>query len=123
MIMNRKEFFLLLISVICGASGQVFLKTGALKLNELSHLQLWSKILTIITIPELIIGLFFYGSAAITYILLLSTVDLGVAAPAASLVYIFSIILGALFFRESITLARLCGVFFIFLGVTIIASA
>lgn len=120
--MNRNEFFLLLISVISGASGQLFLKSGALKLNDLSHLQFWSKILAMITIPELIIGLFFYGSAAITYILLLSTVELGVAAPTASLIYVFSIILGALFFRESITFTRLCGVFFIFLGVTIIAS-
>ncbi|NEO47140.1 MAG: EamA-like transporter family protein [Moorea sp. SIO4A3] len=120
--MNRNEFFLLLISVLCGASGQLFLKTGALKLNEISHLQPWSKILAILTIPELIIGLFFYGSAAITYILLLSTVDLGVAAPTASLVYVFSIIIGALFFREAITITRLFGVLFIFIGVTIIAS-
>lgn len=120
--MNRNEFFLLLISVACGASGQLFLKSGALKLNNLSHLQLWSKVLAMITIPELIIGLLFYGSAAITYILILSTVDLGIAAPSASLVYVLSIIIGAFFFRESITFTRLCGVFFIFLGVTIIAS-
>lgn len=118
--MTPQEFGLLLMSVIASVAGQFFLKAGALKLGKVDIGNVVSHIFRMITTTELVIGLFCYGLGAIAYILLLTRVNLSVAGPSVSLVYVFSILLGYFIFKETIPLTRLFGLSFIVAGVILV---
>ena len=107
-------------SVLASVGGQLFLKLGAIKLGRVNIDNAFSHIISIVTIPELIGGLAFYALGALTYILLLTRVNLSIAAPSASLIYLFSVILGYFVFKEPIPLSRLFGLSFIMLGVILV---
>jgi drug/metabolite transporter (DMT)-like permease len=116
------ELSLLLISILAGVFGQFFLKLGAAKLGKVEMDNAINHILSIVTTPELLIGLTCYAMGAIVYILLLTRVNLSVAAPAISLSYIFSVLLGHFWFRESITFPQIVGLAAISLGVILVVS-
>lgn len=118
--MNLPEIGLLVISVLASAFGQLFLKLGAMKLGKVHGGNVISHILNIILTPELLAGLAFYGVGAIAYILILTRVNISVAAPAASLIYIFAVLMGYFFFNETITLPRAVGLGFIACGVVLV---
>ncbi|MFM7363432.1 MAG: EamA family transporter [Cuspidothrix sp.] len=118
--MSISEFSLLLMSVIVSVAGQFFLKMGALKLGKVDAGNAVNLILNMITIPELLLGLTCYGIGAIAYILLLTRINLSVAAPAVSVGYIFSVLLGYFVLKESISLTRACGLGFIVMGVILV---
>jgi drug/metabolite transporter (DMT)-like permease len=115
-----QEFVLLLMSVLASVAGQFFLKAGALKLGRVNVANTINHILSIVTIPELLLGLTCYALGALAYILLLTRVNLSVAGPSISLVYVFSVLLGYFIFREAIPLVRLAGLSFIVLGVILV---
>jgi multidrug transporter EmrE-like cation transporter len=116
------EFGLFLLSIVAGVSGQYFLKLGAIKLGKLTANNFFSHVLGIVTTPELIFGLAIYGIAAVLYILLLTRVKLSVLAPAIALQYVFSVLMGYFFFRESIPMVRLFGMGFIICGVVMLLA-
>ncbi|BAZ81673.1 EamA family transporter [Sphaerospermopsis kisseleviana CS-549] len=118
--MSPQEFTLLLFSVLISVAGQFFLKTGAMKLGKVHAGNIINLILNMITIPELLLGLTCYGIGAIAYILLLTRVNLSVAAPAVSVGYIFSVLLGFFILREPISVMRLVGLGFIVTGVILV---
>ncbi|RUR83318.1 EamA family transporter [Chlorogloeopsis fritschii PCC 9212] len=118
--MTPQEFVLLLMSVLASVAGQFFLKAGALKLGRVNIANTINHILSIVTIPELLLGLTCYALGALAYILLLTRVNLSVAGPSISLVYVFSVLLGYFIFREAIPLVRLAGLSFIVLGVILV---
>jgi drug/metabolite transporter (DMT)-like permease len=117
---SPQEFSLLLFSVLISVAGQFFLKTGAMKLGKVHAGNIINLILNMITIPELLLGLTCYGIGAIAYILLLTRVNLSVAAPAVSVGYIFSVLLGYFILKEPIPLIRLVGLGFIVTGVILV---
>ena len=119
--MNSSEFFLLLMAVLLSVAGQIFLKFGALQLGAVNASNLVAQIFKIATTYELIIGLMFYGFGAIAYILVLTRVPLSTAGPAASMIYIFTVVSGNLFFNETITAAKILGLLIIIIGVLIIS--
>ncbi len=118
--MSWQEFSLLLLSVSASVTGQLFLKIGAGKLGRVDATNALKQILGIITTPELLMGLACYGVGAVVYILLLTRVNLSVAGPSASLVYVFSVLLGYFVFKESIPLMRLAGLSLIVCGVILV---
>ncbi|MEL6458476.1 MAG: EamA family transporter [Cyanobacteria bacterium J06621_15] len=118
--MSWQEFCLLLLSVSASVTGQLFLKIGAGKLGRVDATNALQQILGIITTSELILGLACYGVGAVVYILLLTRVNLSVAGPSASLVYVFSVLLGYFIFKESIPLMRLAGLSLIVCGVILV---
>lgn len=111
-----------MVSVIASSFGQLFLKLGALQLGEVTGANALDQILSIATTPALLAGLTSYGLGAITYILLLTRVDLSIAAPSASLIYFASVIIGVVVFKEHISLGRLVGLGLIMSGVVLVAS-
>jgi len=115
-----QEFTLLLMSILTSVAGQFLLKAGALKLGKVNPENAASHVLRIATTPELLLGLACYGLGAIAYILLLTRVKLSVAGPAIALVYVFSVLIGCLIFREPIPLHRLVGLAFIVSGVLLV---
>ena len=118
--MSIPELSLLLISVLISVAGQFFLKMGAIKLGKVDPSNAVSHILNMITIPELLLGLTCYGIGAVAYILLLTRVNLTVAAPAVSVGYIFSVLLGYFVLKEPISLIRVFGLGFIVTGVILV---
>ena len=120
--MNLQEFGLLLLAVLISSCGQLFLKLGATQLGEVTSDNAISHVLSIATTPSLVAGLLTYGMGAIFYILLLTRVNLSVAAPSVSLIYVASVLIGYFYFKEAITPARLFGMSFIVLGVVLVAS-
>ncbi len=118
--MSWQEFCLLLLSVSASVTGQLFLKIGAGKLGRVDATNALQQIFGIITTPELLMGLACYGVGALVYILLLTRVNLSVAGPSASLVYVFSVLLGYFVFKESIPLMRLAGLSLIVCGVILV---
>jgi drug/metabolite transporter (DMT)-like permease len=116
------EFSLLLISVLAGVCGQFFLKLGAVKLGKVEVDNVLNHIFSIVTTPELLVGLTCYAIGAIVYILLLTRVNLSIAAPAISLSYICSVLIGHFWFRESISLGQIVGLAAISIGVVLVVS-
>ena len=118
--MKLIEFGYLFLSILFSVAGQIFLKLGATKLAKISATNIIDRIREIFLTPELIMGLGFYGFGAIAYILLLTKVDLSMAAPAVSLVYVFSVLLGYFLFKETIPVSRGIGLGFIVFGVVLV---
>ncbi|NEQ98922.1 MAG: EamA family transporter [Cyanothece sp. SIO2G6] len=119
--MSFQEFCLLFAAVLASGAGQFFLKAGALKLGKVTADNAIAHIISMMTVPELIIGLACYGIGAILYILVLTRVKLSVAAPSASMMYIFSVAIGYFAFQEALTFNRLAGIGFVVCGVILIA--
>ncbi len=118
--MSFQEFCLLLVSVLTSAMGQLFLKMGATKLGKVDAGNAVSHIFNIILTPELLLGLSCYGLGAIAYILLLTRVSLSVAGPSASIIYVFSVLIGYFVFKETIPIHRAFGLGFIVCGVLLV---
>jgi drug/metabolite transporter (DMT)-like permease len=118
---SLREFGLFLIAILIGVGGQFCLKLGALKLGKVSAGNVINHVLSIMTTPELLVGLLLYGLSAIFYILLLTRVNLSIVGPAVSLGYIFSVLMGYFFFREVVTTRLLFGLGFIACGVVLVA--
>lgn len=120
--MTLQEFGLLLISILASVVGQFLLKTGALKLGEVSAANFFSHLLAMTTIPELMTGLIAYAIGAIAYILLLTRVSLSIAGPAIALSYVFSVLIGYFIFREAVPFQRVVGVALIICGVVLVVG-
>ncbi|MEC4881919.1 MAG: EamA family transporter [Scytonema sp. PMC 1070.18] len=118
--MTLPELSLLLMSVLASVAGQFFLKLGATKLGRVSVDNAVSHILSLMTIPELLVGLTSYALGALAYILLLTRVNLSIAGPSISLVYVFSVLLGYFIFKEAIPVTRLVGLSLIICGVILV---
>lgn len=118
--MTLPEFGLFLIAILTSTTGQFLLKVGALQLGKVNAANWFGHILSLLTIPQLLIGLCFYALGAVAYILLLTRVNLSVAGPAASMSYIFSVLMGYFIFRETIPLSRAIGLGLIVFGVLLV---
>ncbi len=118
--MKSVEILFLLITVFTGSIGQFFLKNGARQLGSVSTNNFMTQVLGIATNFNLVVGLTFYAGAAILYILMLTRVPLSVLAPAVSLQYVFSILMGKYFFGEIISFNRFVGLGMIVAGVILV---
>jgi drug/metabolite transporter (DMT)-like permease len=115
-----QEFFLLLIAILASVGGQFFLKSGALKLAKDGGESVMAHILSIITVPDLIVGLICYAIGAIAYILVLRSVNLSIVGPSIAASYVFSVLLGHFVFQEAIPVERVVGLGFIVCGVVLV---
>jgi multidrug transporter EmrE-like cation transporter len=114
------EFLLFLAAVLVSSGGQAFLKLGALKLGPVEAGNAVEKVLNILRTPELLFGLVLYGISAVLFILVLTRVKLSVAAPAVSITYIISVLIGYFFFKEPISGRHLIGFALIICGVILV---
>lgn len=119
--MTFQESLLLLAAIAASVLGQFWLKAGAVKLGQVTAENWLNHLLSLIFVPELLAGLAAYGLGAIAYILLLTRVKLSIAAPSVSLIYVFTVLIGASFFGEPLPLPRLLGVGLIMVGVVLVA--
>lgn len=116
------KLLLIIVSVLLGSIGQVILKIGANKLGTLAlHPQTFiTDIFRMIRVPEIIIGLIFFGSSFVLWVKVLTKSDLSYAYPMVSLGYINVVILSYFLFKEPFTATKIAGIALIIFGVIIL---
>jgi drug/metabolite transporter (DMT)-like permease len=115
---------LILFSVLLAAGAQLTLKhgmnqvadsSGALKLSA-------SSIKDVVTTPAVWGGLFLFGLSAMVWLAVLSRTSLSFAYPFASLTYVLILLADKFVLNETIPGLRWAGVFFIMVGIVLIAQ-
>ena len=101
------------ISVLAGIAGQILLKVGS------DAPDFWAQLLR----PSTIIGLAFYGAAALLYIIALRKIPMSVAFPSVSLSYAIIAVLGHFLFGEPFGIKQVAGIVLIMGGVALINQA
>lgn len=100
--MKMWVYVVAVIGMAClGAFGQVFFKIGSGLINP-NHLKTFFN-------WGIIIGLFFYGIATFGYILALRKMELTMAYPLISFSYLFVLVLGAIFLKETLSYYNIFG--------------
>ena len=102
---NKKGIVLMIISSLLACTGQLFFKLAVSG-------GIWF----------ILFGFAFYGLGALCMLVAYRFGKLSVLQPVLSMNYIFSLILGALVLRETISLFKAMGVFIVICGVVMIAA-
>lgn len=113
-----KEIYIILLSVLLGAIGQIAFKYGATHLAETGSLM--DKV---IAAWPIIGGLLLYGVSTLLWIFALRTVELSYAYPMISLGYVLVFIASYFLFHESIGPQRLGGLVLILSGIILVAKS
>lgn len=116
-----KPIYLIFLSVISGAVGQLLMKKAMKSVGLINAIN-FRLILRIMLNPLIIAGLFLYAIALFLWLIVLSKLELSYAAPLYSISYIFIAILSFIFLKESVTILRILGILIICLGVFVITK-
>lgn len=113
---------LLFLSVFFGAVGQLLLKIGATQLYPLTLTlpQLSGTLSRTFSNPWVLAGTFMYAASMITWLKVLSTMELSLAYPMVSLGYVLVMVLSVLFLGEHLTFYKIAGVAAVITGVLLI---
>ena len=114
--MDWKGLLMLAGTVACTATGQVLMKKGVTLAGTLT---LGSAIST----PQILLRGMCYILGFIIWLNVLQVMDLSIAYPASSFVYVLVILLSAVFLGEPITLLKIVGMACICTGVIFIGFA
>ncbi|GDX55749.1 hypothetical protein LBMAG29_10590 [Methylophilaceae bacterium] len=122
---NAEIFFLFLLFILCDTATQIFLKKGATNLGEIpldqiSHVLIY--VLNILTNINIMTGVFFVIIAFLSWLAILSKVDLSKAQLMNSLVYVTVPLASIFFLGETIHMTQMFGILLISIG-ALIASA
>ncbi|PAF46405.1 hypothetical protein BKH41_09245 [Helicobacter sp. 12S02232-10] len=112
---------LILFSVALNAFAQLFIKKGMTTLGEL-HLSL-ELILKSLANIYLWGGLFCYGISVLTWMIVLSKVNVSIAYPFLSLGFILTAILAYFIFGEPLDFNKIIGIIFICVGLVFLSVA
>ena len=123
--MSGTEFTLILVGVLLGAAGQLFLKAGTNRVGvfAFSAGNIVSAGLRLAFDPRVVAGVGCYVAGVMVWILALSRVEVSIAYPMVSIGYIFNALAARLLFGEAVSSARLVGIGIIMLGVCIVAAS
>lgn len=115
---------LLLFGVLLNASAQLFLKFGMDRIGEFSFTlaNIWPIGWKVATNYFVILGLMCYVISVVVWLMVLSRVPVGLAYPMVSIGYIVTAIAGYFLLGETLTAARIAGIFVIILGVYLVAK-
>jgi drug/metabolite transporter (DMT)-like permease len=112
--MDWKILLLTALAAFIGSIGQLEFKQGA------NNLQ-WD-IKMLLTNYHLIAGLVVYALSTVLYVYALNKENLSILYPIIATSYIWTLIFSKIFLKEPVGLTSWAGVFFILLGVTLIAT-
>jgi multidrug transporter EmrE-like cation transporter len=117
------QLITLFLAIITAASGNLVLKFGMLRFGKLTleKTAIISELFKLFTSPIILIGLFLYGLSFIFWVKVLSTEELGrvypiVVASTITLILLASVI----FFKETISTARIIGILVIIIGIYLV---
>ena len=118
-----KAIYLILLSILFVASGQLMLKQGLTELGTLdfSLAQLSGTIALIFTKPLVLLGLSLFASSSLLWLTALSRAELSFAYPLMSISYATVAVTSFLIFHETINWTRILGIAIILIGISILA--
>jgi|SRR3989338_7973748 len=117
---------LLILSVICNVTANIFLKTGVTKAGgiSLSQTTLVTDFFKVVLNPFIIGGLALYGFSFVMWLRVLSISDLSKSYPIfVTFVFILTTIGSVIFLKESVSLMRILGIGILIMGVFIVARS
>jgi multidrug transporter EmrE-like cation transporter len=120
--MSFTTLLMLCLTILASSIGQFCLKMGASKLGKLEGGNLLGMIMGMVTNWHILTGLVFYALGVVSYILLLSQVNLSVAGPAMTLSYVVGIMMGVIFFKETIQVPQYFAIAMILTGVVMLVQ-
>jgi drug/metabolite transporter (DMT)-like permease len=115
----------ILISVGFSSLAQILLKAGMSHPNvqsSISHGTFWPTVLAVVGNGYVLGGLFTYALSAVVWLFVLARLPLSTAYPFVGLGFILTMILAALLFGESLTLAKISGTVIVVLGLFLIVK-
>ena len=120
-----KNIMMILFSIVMGVIGQICLKQGMINIGRFTSnvnntINLLQRALSN---PVVITGFLCYGISALSWLIVLSRVELSYAYPMVSLGYVLVVLLSWIIFKENVTLLRLIGVVIVCFGVFLIARS
>jgi drug/metabolite transporter (DMT)-like permease len=114
-----RPLVILLISISLTSIGQLILKKGLLIVGPVE--KLGAKFFQMLLNPVVLLGVSFAILGWAAYAMALSKVELSYAYPIWSLTYVLVPLLSLFIFKESISLLKMGGLAFIFIGVALVA--
>ena len=120
-----KSIIMVLVPVLMGVVGQLFLKQGMLQIGKfaIAPAVLLPIFLKVATNLSVLTGLFLYGLSAVLWLVVLSRMALSIAYPLLSIGYIVVLFASWFFFKENIPAIRWIGVLVICFGVYLISRS
>lgn len=118
------SIILIVVSVICGISGQISLKMGMVQTGRIDAIALahpTQVIARVLTTPLVLSGLTLYVLGAAAWLTVLSRVPLSQAYPYLALSYAFTPILAWFLLSESIPSFRWLGIGIIVFGIIVVS--
>jgi multidrug transporter EmrE-like cation transporter len=119
-----KNIVLILTSVLLNAGAQLFMRKGMLHIGKVSIASSFLKVL-----PQMITNIFLwlslvcYGISIVTWMIVLSRVEVSFAYAFLSLGFVFVTIFGYFIFKEHITYIRIIGIVLICTGVIFVSKS
>jgi len=110
------RFVLIFIPIILAAVGQLILKIGMDKLVSFNLIKAF-------TSPTIILGLFFYGTSLILWLMVLSREKLSFVYPLVAFSYVITMLMAKFILKESIPPLRWLGLATIISGILVIAKS
>ncbi|MCK4798174.1 MAG: EamA family transporter [Spirochaetes bacterium] len=110
------SILLLIISAVLAAGGQLSLKKSALH-SGISGQNIVFYFLNLIKNPYAWLGVFFYGTSFMVYMIALKRVKLSYARSFSALSYVLVIILSILIFKDNVNIITIIGIGFIAIGI------
>lgn len=111
---------LILINVALAVSGQLSIKAGMKQVGYITSQNAFQLVLSSFRNVYVVAGLLAYALAAVTWIMVLSRVDVSFAYPMLSIGYIAVLIFSVVYLGEVATLTRIVGTGLIIAGVVLI---
>ena len=118
-----KTSFIAVVSVVFATVGQLLLKSGMEKVGYIGATRLSSPgrlAIKILTTPQVLIGLGFFGASAVVWLIVLSRVPLSFAYPFAGLVYLLITLFSKFVLKEQIPGLRWFGIAMIIGGILVV---
>jgi drug/metabolite transporter (DMT)-like permease len=120
-----RNILLILAGVSLNAAAQILMRTGMLKVGEINFgaSALFKALPEMLSNGFLWLSILCYGVSVITWMMVLSRVEVSFAYPFLSIGYIISAVVGHFFLGETVTPVRIAGIAVICIGVFLIARS
>jgi len=123
--LSLKIFFIIAFADILESAAEIFFKKGALAtgISDITLHNVFPFVVKIFSSPMLWIGIFIYIFNFLLWMAIFSRIELSVAFPVGSVIYIIVPIFSMIFLHEHVTLVRWLGIFIICIGIYLVSQS
>ena len=113
-------FFVALVSIVLGASGQFLFRLGMMQYGKVTMSGIWRQLGSIILTPAIFMGFICFGVSSILWLVVISRWELSYAYPLVALGYVIAILYGTLLLHETLTLTKIIAGCLILVGISVL---